>query len=92
MIDELAFEVLLCGEYEKLLDECQRALDHWNVRSERIRQTQQTGEEAGGELLQATGAVAAPAFSGCGNRVLCVESKGENVSRAPHAARQEARS
>jgi len=50
--DELSFEILLCGEYEKLLNDCQNALDHWNGRSERIRQTQQTGEETGRELLR----------------------------------------
>jgi predicted secreted protein len=52
MIDELSFEVLLCGEYEKHLNECQQALDHWNGRSERIRQTSKTGEETGRELLR----------------------------------------
>jgi predicted secreted protein len=52
VIDELSFEVLLCGEYDKLLNECQQALDQWNGRSERIRQTSNTGEEAGRELLR----------------------------------------
>lgn len=52
MIDELDLEVLLCGDYEKLLNDCQKALDHWNARSERVRQTQQTGDEAGRELLR----------------------------------------
>lgn len=50
--NELVYEVLLCGEYEKLLNECQSALDQWNGRSERIRETQQTGEQAGRELLR----------------------------------------
>lgn len=50
--DELSLEILLCGEYEKLLNDCQNALDHWNGRSERIRQTQETGEESGRELLR----------------------------------------
>ena len=49
---ELSFEFLLCSEYEKLLNECQHALDHWNVRSERIREEQATGEETGRELLR----------------------------------------
>ena len=52
MNDELSFDVLLCGEYEKLLNDCQRALNHWNGRSERIRDAQQTGEQAGRELLR----------------------------------------
>jgi predicted secreted protein len=50
--DELNVEVLLCGEYEKLLEECQRSLDEWNERSEEIRQTHQQGEAAGRELLR----------------------------------------
>lgn len=52
MNDELTFEVLLCGEYEKLLTDCQNALDHWNARSERLRLTHQTGDETGRELLR----------------------------------------
>lgn len=52
MNDELPFEVLLCGEYEKLLNDCQEALDRWNERSEEIRQTKQTGVDAGRELLR----------------------------------------
>jgi len=49
--DELTVEVLLCGDYEKLLEQCQRSLDDWNERSEEIRQTNQNGEAAGRELL-----------------------------------------
>jgi hypothetical protein len=49
--DELTVEVLLCGEYERLLNECQQSLDEWNGRSEEIRQTHQKGEAAGRELL-----------------------------------------
>jgi predicted secreted protein len=52
MTEELSFEFLLCGEYERLLCECQKALDHWNSRSERIRQAQMSGEEPGRELLR----------------------------------------
>ena len=52
MSTELSFEVLLCGQYERLLNECQHALDHWNGRSERLRQMQMTGEETGRELLR----------------------------------------
>ena len=52
MNDELSFEVLLCAEYERLLNECQDALDHWNERSESIRLARQTGKESGGELLR----------------------------------------
>jgi predicted secreted protein len=50
--DDLSFEVLLCGEYEKLLNDCQHALDRWNDRSEAVRQRHQTGEETGRELLR----------------------------------------
>ena len=52
MSDELTVEVLLCGEYEKLLEECQQSLDDWNERSEEIRQTHRKGEAAGRELLR----------------------------------------
>jgi hypothetical protein len=52
MNDEVTFEVLLCGEYENLLNACQSALEQWNGRSERIRETFQTGEETGRELLR----------------------------------------
>jgi predicted secreted protein len=52
MTEELSFEFLLCGEYERLLSECQQTLDHWNGRSERIRQAQLSGEEPGRELLR----------------------------------------
>lgn len=52
MSNELSFEFLLCGEYERLLNECQLALDHWNRRSERARQLHVTGEETGRELLR----------------------------------------
>jgi predicted secreted protein len=50
--DELTVEVLLCGEYERLLNVCQQSLDDWNGRSEEIRQTHQKGEAAGRELLR----------------------------------------
>jgi hypothetical protein len=50
--DELSFEFLLCGQYERLLSECQHALDHWNARSESIRERHETGEETGRELLR----------------------------------------
>jgi predicted secreted protein len=50
--DELTVEVLLCREYERLLDECQRSLDDWNARSTEIRQTSQKGEATGRELLR----------------------------------------
>ena len=50
--DELNFEILLCDDYEKLLTECQHELEHWNDRSEAIREQQQTGEAAGRELLR----------------------------------------
>ena len=52
MNDELAVEVLLCGEYERLLNECQQSLDDWSGRSEEIRQTDQKGEAAGRVLLR----------------------------------------
>ena len=52
MNDEFNFEVLLCDEYQRLLNECQNALDHWNGRSEHLRQASQTGEETGRELLR----------------------------------------
>jgi predicted secreted protein len=52
MKDELMFDASLCGEYEKLLSDCQRALDQWNARSEQVRQTQQIGEGTGRELLR----------------------------------------
>jgi hypothetical protein len=50
--DEFTFEGLLCGEYERLLDDCQRALERWNGRSEQIRQARETGVETGRELLR----------------------------------------
>lgn len=52
MHDEVSFEVLLCGEYERLLNDCQEALDRWNERSEQIRATQQAGIDSGRELLR----------------------------------------
>jgi hypothetical protein len=45
-------EVFLCGEYEKLLDQCQQALEAWSLRSEQIRQSRLTGDEVGRELLR----------------------------------------
>lgn len=50
--DEFSFEALLCGEYERLLNDCQLALDRWNKRSGQIRATQQAGVETGRELLR----------------------------------------
>jgi predicted secreted protein len=50
--EELSFEFLLCGEYENLLNQCQQAFEHWNDRSEHLRQEQKTGEATGRELLR----------------------------------------
>jgi predicted secreted protein len=50
--DEFPYEALLCGEYEQLLNDCQRALEQWNGRSERIRQAHLQGEATGRELLR----------------------------------------
>ena len=50
--DELSFEFLLCGDYEKLLNACQHDLDHWNAHSETIREQQLTGDATGRELLR----------------------------------------
>jgi predicted secreted protein len=50
--DELSVEVVLCGEYERLLDECQQSLDEWNTRSTEIRESNQKGEATGRELLR----------------------------------------
>lgn len=52
MNDDLTFEVLLCDDYEKLLNDCQSALEQWNGRSEMLRQEQRSGEETGRELLR----------------------------------------
>ena len=50
--DELSFEGILCGDYERLLNDCQLALERWNERSEQIREAHQTGVDAGRELLR----------------------------------------
>jgi hypothetical protein len=49
--DNVLYEVSLCSEYENLLNECQRALDRWNERSEQLREGHQAGEATGRELL-----------------------------------------
>lgn len=50
--EELSFVSFLCEEYENLLNQCQQAFEHWNARSERLRQEQKTGEVTGRELLR----------------------------------------
>jgi len=52
MNEELSFTDAFCSEYEKLLDDCQRALCAWSERSETARRSQSSGESVGRELLR----------------------------------------
>ncbi len=48
----LTFEDILCSEYERLLEECQRALAAWGERLDFIRMAKLSGEEIDRELLR----------------------------------------
>lgn len=52
MIRTLTFEHILCSEYERLLDDCQRALAAWDERCECIRKANLSEEDADRELLR----------------------------------------
>jgi len=52
MNEELSFTYAFCSDYEKLLDQCQRALSAWSDRSEWARDAHLTGEAVGRELLR----------------------------------------
>lgn len=49
---EFSAELGLCGLYEKLLSDCERALEAWSARSEELRSIHLTGVAIGGELLR----------------------------------------
>ena len=48
----LSFEDTFCSEYERLFDECQRALTAWDQRCEFIPNTDLSGEDTDRELLR----------------------------------------
>jgi len=48
----LSAEIGLCSTYEKLLNDCEEALDAWAARSGQIRRIHLTGATVGGELLR----------------------------------------
>jgi hypothetical protein len=52
MSKQLSFNTLICSEYQRLLEESQRALEIWNEHRAEFRQFRFIEREAGDELLR----------------------------------------
>jgi hypothetical protein len=52
MNKEPSIKTALCGEYQRLLEECQCALEIWNQRRAEISHSRFTKREEGDELLR----------------------------------------
>jgi hypothetical protein len=49
---QLSVETMVCSEYQRLLEECQSALEIWNEHRGEICRSRLVGKEAGDELLR----------------------------------------
>ena len=47
-----AVNTIVCAGYQRLLEDCQRALEIWNEHRAEISQSRVIGKEAGNELLR----------------------------------------
>ena len=52
MDEQFCVDTAVCTEYQRLLDECQRALEIWNEHRAEVCQSHLSGKEAGDELLR----------------------------------------
>ncbi len=52
MSEQLSVKTMVCGEYQRLLEECQSALEIWNEHRAEICQSRPIGKKAGDELLR----------------------------------------
>ncbi len=52
MNTQLAIETAVCAEHERLLAECERALESWNEHRAEFSVSRLSGREAGDELLR----------------------------------------
>jgi hypothetical protein len=52
MSGQLSVETVVCSEYQRLLEECQKALENWNEHRAEIRGSRLIGKEAGDELIR----------------------------------------
>jgi len=52
MSKQLSVKAMVCAEYQRLLEECQSALEIWNEHRAEICRSRLTGKEAGDELLR----------------------------------------
>jgi hypothetical protein len=50
MNEGLSFKTAVCTEYERLLHECQRALEAWRNRRDQVAKARLTGKQIGDEL------------------------------------------
>ena len=52
MSNQLSVETAVCSEHQRLLAECERALEIWNEHRAEFCQSRMSGKEAGDELLR----------------------------------------
>jgi hypothetical protein len=52
MSKQLSINVTVCAGYQRLLEECQRALEIWNEQRAKVCQSRLIGKEAGDELVR----------------------------------------
>jgi hypothetical protein len=52
MSKQLSVSTMVCSEYQRLLEESQRALEIWNEQRSKVRQSRLSGKEEGDELLR----------------------------------------
>jgi hypothetical protein len=52
MSKQLSVDTSICSEYQRLLEESQRALEIWNEHRAEVYQSRLSGKEAGDELLR----------------------------------------
>ncbi len=52
MNEQLSVKTMVCGEYQRLLEECQSALEIWNEHRAESGRSRLIGKETGDELLR----------------------------------------
>jgi len=52
MSKPLCINATVCSEYQRLLEECQSALEFWDLHRAEVCEARLTGKEAGDELLR----------------------------------------
>ena len=52
MNEQLSVKTMVCGEYQRLLEECQSALEIWNEHRAEICRPRLIGKKAGDEILR----------------------------------------